>query len=113
MAENPRTYLNYLTKTNKLGLNEDIAWLIGHDGENFNYVKVDKTGNINAPAAERWAYKTGDSTIFYVGTAEVGSAESAAVWQIMQIDTTNGKIKWAASAAFTQIWDNREALTYE
>lgn len=51
--------------------------------------------------------------ILYIGKAPVGSAESAAVWQIAKLDTSSGLIKtWAGTAGFTQIWDDRTSLTY-
>lgn len=52
--------------------------------------------------------------ITYIGKAVIGSATSAAVWQIAKLDTSSGLIKtWAdASSSFSQIWDNRVGLSY-
>lgn len=53
------------------------------------------------------------SPIIYMGKAPVGSATSAAVWQIAKLDTTSGAVKtWADLGRFTQIWDDRTGLTY-
>ncbi len=55
-----------------------------------------------------------DSNIQYIGKAAIGSATSAAVWQIARIDSTTGQIMtWAGgSDSFTNIFDNRESLSY-
>ncbi len=53
------------------------------------------------------------ATVTYIGEAVIGTAEGSALWRIRKIDFTNPtSIKWAASAAFSQIWTNRAALTY-
>ncbi len=53
--------------------------------------------------------------IIYIGKAPVGSATSAAVWQIAKLDTSSGLIKtWAdGSSLFNQIWEDRAVLTYQ
>lgn len=53
-------------------------------------------------------------TVTYVCEAPASSLSSAAVWRIKRI-TTSGAIitvQWAAAGAYTQIADNRAALTY-
>lgn len=51
--------------------------------------------------------------ITYVGDAVPGSAISAPAWRIQKItDTGDISIQWAASGAFSQIWDNRTELSY-
>jgi hypothetical protein len=53
------------------------------------------------------------ANVTYVGAAPVGSATSAAAWQIKKIDQTTGVVvTWAGSAAYNQVWDNRASLTY-
>ena len=56
------------------------------------------------------------STINYVGKAAIGTAPSAASWQInkMSIDANGGiSIKWAdGDGKYDNIWDNRAALSY-
>lgn len=53
-------------------------------------------------------------TVTYIGLALPGTATSAASWSIKKYDYTSSPktIKWADSGNFTQIWDNRAALTY-
>ncbi len=54
------------------------------------------------------------ANITYIGKATIGSATSAAVWQIEKLDETTGLIiTWAGvTDLFNQIWDNRTSLTY-
>ena len=61
-----------------------------------------------------YATRLDDQTpILYIGKAPVGSATSAAVWQIAKLDTSSGLTKtWAGSAGFTQVWDDRASLTF-
>lgn len=53
----------------------------------------------------------------YIGLAEVGTAKSAAFWQIRKLtfDGSNNvtDIQYAGgTAAFNAIWDNRAGLSY-
>lgn len=50
----------------------------------------------------------------YVGEANIGSAESSAVWRIKRIDETSGiKILYAdGDSNFDNIWNNRTSLAY-
>lgn len=74
-------------------------------GINNDVTTIDKT----------YATRIDDQTpILYVGKAPVGSATSAAVWQIHKIDETSGVIiTWAdGNANFDNVWDNHSSLTY-
>jgi hypothetical protein len=54
-----------------------------------------------------------DPDITYIGKAVPGTATSSAAWQIARLDeNTNLDLLYADSGAFTQVYDNREALTY-
>ena len=61
---------------------------------------------------------SGTAGTYYVGKAVIGSATSAAVWQIKRIQVIDTPpidvdIGWADSdPSFDNIWDNREALVY-
>jgi len=57
---------------------------------------------------------TSTPAITYIGKSHIGSATSAAVWQIASLNTSSGLIKtWAdADALFNNVWDNRTSLTY-
>ena len=57
------------------------------------------------------------TSMTYVGKAAMGSATSAASWQIKRIDESGTPntlvIKWAdGDASFNNVWDNRASLTY-
>lgn len=55
------------------------------------------------------------ASVTYVGVAEMGSATSAAVWQVKKIGVsgTVTSITWADSNSnFDNVWDNRASLTY-
>jgi hypothetical protein len=56
---------------------------------------------------------TVDPQISYIGKAVPGTATSDAAWQIASLDeNTNLDLLYADGGAFTQVYDNREALTY-
>jgi len=81
-------------------------------GQTINPATEEKQDALIGDYALRYATKSTDATIIYVGVATIGSASSDSVWQIQEIDTTNGSIKWAAYGVFTQVFNNRESLTY-
>lgn len=57
--------------------------------------------------------KTGDPQTTYIGKALPGTATSDASWQIASLDeNTNLDLLYADGGAFTQVYDNREGLTY-
>lgn len=54
-------------------------------------------------------------SITYVGLAEIGSLEAAAVWQIKKIEIQGSvtSVKYAdGDANFNNAWDDRISLTY-
>jgi len=80
---------------------------------------VDSVGNIiDFPGDSNWAINvqvdSGDTNIEYVGRANIGSATSDAVWQIMKVnDNTGTVVTWAdGNENFDNVFDNREALSY-
>lgn len=82
------------------------------------YVEVTPAGKIPVDTAAA-TYITilranaGDPDITYVGKAVPGTATSAAAWQIASLDeNTNLDLLYADGGAFTQVYDNREGLTY-
>lgn len=53
--------------------------------------------------------------ITYIGKALPGTLTSAPNWKIMRVEDIGGgdlEIKWAGSANFSQIWNNRSSLSY-
>lgn len=55
------------------------------------------------------------STVTYIGKAEPGSAENAAVWQIKKITISGTETitTWAdGDAQFNNIWDNRLSISF-
>ena len=55
-----------------------------------------------------------DSNTTYIGKATPGTLSSSPNWKIQRIVDTSGdlEIRWADSANFSQIWDNRSSLSY-
>ena len=79
-------------------------------GINAEHVSIQSAGN---KACEVDCTTT--SNIIYMGVAAIGSATSAAVWQIHRINTTGGNVSvdYAdGNENFDNIWDNRASLTY-
>lgn len=61
-----------------------------------------------SPAYKLLLDDTTTANVTYVGKAAIGSATSAAVWQIQKIDETSGMvITWGGTGAFDQEWDER------
>lgn len=49
----------------------------------------------------------------YIGNAPIGSATSAAVWQIKRLETPGLTKLWAdGNDNFDNVWDNRASLSY-
>ena len=82
----------------------------------FVPVRGDASGNLLTAGAGVSALRLDNTTtanITYLGKAVTSTLNSAAIWQIQKIDQTSGTvITWADNGKFTQIWDNRVALTY-
>ena len=56
-----------------------------------------------------------DSSTWYKGWADVGTATSAASWRIQRITISSGtySFDWAdGDAEFDNVWDNRASLSY-
>lgn len=57
---------------------------------------------------------TTTANVIYVGYSAPGTAESAAAWRIMNVNTSTKRVTWAASSAsIDNVWDDRASLTYE
>lgn len=82
------------------------------------YVEVTPAGKIpvdTAAATYITVLRTDtlDPQITYVGKAVPGTLTSDAAWQIASLDeNTNLDLLYADGGAFTQVYDNREGLTY-
>lgn len=78
----------------------EVEWLASLGGS-----QVDYTQRIDEASA----------TVTYIGKADPGSAEGAAVWQIKKIEVIGAEteITWAdGDVSFNNIWDNRASLTF-
>ena len=112
-----------LDKSNKL-LKEIVDKPVGGGGGGGNGtpyvdstgrpVNVELDGNGNIPVVfSSSTYKlildeTTTTSVTYVGKAALGSATSAAVWQIQKIDESSGLvITWGGTGTFDQVYDNR------
>ena len=51
-------------------------------------------------------------TYTYLGQAGPGTSTASASWRIIRVTNSNGNIDYAATGAFSSIWDNRASLTY-
>lgn len=76
-------------------------------------IEVDSEGSQVVAYATR-IDDTTTANVTYFGFAPVGTATSAASWQIYKIDETSGAVKtWAdGDANFNNVWDNRASLSY-
>lgn len=78
----------------------------------------DGSGNavmqVTGDLAIRYVVDSVTATTFYLGKAAAGTATSAAAWQIMKVDESVGTVTtWAnGTTDFSNIWDNRQALSY-
>lgn len=69
------------------------------------------------PLAIRYIVDSGDTLIYYLGRAAVGSGTGSAVWQLQRMTysatTDDVIVEWAdGNSDFDNIFDNREALSY-
>lgn len=73
------------------------------------------TVDVDDPPALIRTDETTTANTIYVGAAAMGTATSAAAWQITRIVTSGGNIvqTWAdGDSAADNIWDNRASLSY-
>lgn len=98
-------------------LDEDLL-VLANDAEEKNYkisvgdLKI-QLGDLSMADLTTLIDEVG--SIVYVGKAVPGTLTSDPNWKIQRItDLGSGdlEIKWADSAAFSQIWDNRLTLSY-
>lgn len=78
----------------------EVEWLASLGGS-----QVDYTQRIDEASA----------TVTYIGKADPGSAEGAAVWQIKKIEVIGAEteITWAdGDVSFNNVWDDRASLTF-
>ena len=110
-------------KTNRLL--EELP-LGGGGGGGSNWTAVNEVGTtqpltlqqsgmqtIDTPLAIR-VDDTTTASVTYVGQAAIGTATSAATWQIQKLDESSGiATTWAdGDASYDNIWDNRASLSY-
>lgn len=74
---------------------------------------VSGTVTATSPTYRTLIDETTTAGVTYVGKAAIGSAKSAAAWQISKIDETTSvtDITWSGTG-FTAIWDNRTSISY-
>lgn len=70
--------------------------------------------NIIGEDGQALRFDSSASPILYLGTAVPGSLTSAAVWRIIQIDTSSGVVFLYADGNdnYDNVWDNRTGLSY-
>lgn len=79
-------------------------------------IQVDPNG-VTKTTGSDYAIQLDDTTtadVVYVGFAQIGTATSAASWQIMNINNSSGiVITWAdGDNNFDNVWDDRASLSY-
>lgn len=84
------------------------------NGNMSSHINGDELGNINKVSAALAVRTIDVGSITYVGQAAVGSATSAAVWQVQKIDSSSGTVvTWAdGDELYDNVWDNYATLTY-
>jgi hypothetical protein len=104
---NTLTWVKGTTATGALGDATAANQVIG----NASLASIDSKISIQQLALQ---FDGSASPLLYLGEATPGSATASAVWRIMRFDTTSGvKGLWANGAAtFSNVWDNRAALSY-
>ena len=90
--------------------------LLGQNGSTLKRIQTDASGNLQTVGTTSvfttlWDSTTTPDTI-YIGKAIPGTTSDQALWRIKRINTATGKVEWADGGAFTQVYDNRESLTY-
>lgn len=115
----------WIKKGSLLGKSGKNSFVAGLNGESAYQIAV-KYGF--SGTEEEWVNSLGGAqvdyaqvvdeasdTVTYIGKAEPGSAENAAVWQIKKITISGTETitTWAdGDVQFNNVWDNRAGLTY-
>ena len=90
--------------------------LYGWDADTLSKVRLatDALGSLESSGALQFLPDSVVSTTYYFGTSEVGTATSAAIWQIMKVETASGvKVTFAGGdSKYDNIYDDREGLSY-
>lgn len=102
----------------RLALLEDDLLVLANDAEglNFKVSLADLKAHIGSLDMADLATLIDEvGLVTYIGKALPGTSTSSPNWKIQRITDLGGgdlEIKWADSAAFSQIWDNRSSLSY-
>ena len=77
-------------------------------------LQVDQLKNLKTTSPALAVRTITAGTITYVGQAPVGTATSAALWQIQRIDTATGTVvTWAdGNDRYDNVWDDYATITY-
>ena len=93
---------------------------LGYDASSGTLVRqaTDANGNVltsNAAKALQYKVKSDNVNIYYLGLAPIGTATSAAAWQIrrMTFTSTDISVDWAdGDGSSNNVYDDRESITY-
>ena len=90
---------------------------IGQSTESKQDAEISLLGDIKTTQLSQFmtriATKSDDAEITYVGQAFIGSSSALAVWKITRYDERIDEVaKFADRGLYTQIWDDKETLTY-
>jgi hypothetical protein len=88
--------------------------IVGTDIDGYaRIIQVDSTGNVGVVQATKTKrYDVVSVTLTYLGSAEVGAAESDEVWTIMEFITTPSGDPVSGKIAENVAWDDRATATY-
>lgn len=94
----------------KTGDNIAAKKVVLYEWDGSNWVRKPYGGS---PALKLLLDDTSTTNVTYVGKAPIGTATSAAAWQIQKIDETSGmSITWANDGLFTAKWTEILTETY-
>lgn len=98
-------------KGNSSGVTASDLYVDGSPVSGANPVNVTGTVTGGSYATQ---IDTSTTNVIYIGTANPGTATSAASWQIRKFNTASGVVVTFAdgNSNFDNIWDNRASLSY-
>jgi hypothetical protein len=88
--------------------------ILKSDGNISSHARGDNRNNLFTTEPTLATRTVTVGSVTYVGIAAIGTATSAAEWQIQKVDASSGVIvTWAdGNAYYDNVWDNYASLTY-
>ena len=94
--------------------NQSSVPVVGIDSDGYARIfKVEADGSASVSNAIRTKrFDVASNTVTYLGSAEIGAAESAEVWTITKLVTKANGDPLSAMVALNVAWDDRTTATY-